>query len=192
MKAKYQMIDPGMRIGYTIIYAWSCPYEDHKGFLKVGQTERFYPKRDDDIRENSECLRKAAEVRILEDTKTAGIKFNIEYVTLLCYQIEGDGELPKFDFMVRKVLNNSGFNKAEFDHEAGIEWVICEVNAVKAAVKAVKENRSALYPEEVKNLKDIPPIRFYPHQKECLKWTQQQFKKHSDLLWEIKPRGGKI
>ena len=191
MKAKYQMIDPGMRIGYTIIYAWSCPYEDHKGFLKIGQTERFYPKRDDDTSDNSECLRKAAEVRILEDTKTAGIKFNIEYVTLLCYQIEGDGELPKFDFMVRKVLTNSGFKKAEFDHEAGIEWVICNINAVKAAVKAVNENRSALYPEEVKNLKDIPPIRFYPHQKDCLKWTQQQFKKHSDLLWEIKPRGGK-
>ena len=118
MKAKYQMIDPGMRIGYTIIYAWSCPYEDHKGFLKVGQTERFYPKRDDDTSDNSECLRKAAEVRIFEDTKTAGTKFKIEYVTLLCYQIEGDGELPKFDFMVRKVLNNSGFNKAELDHEA--------------------------------------------------------------------------
>lgn len=191
MKAKYQMIDPGMKIGYTIIYAWSCPYEDHKGFLKIGQTERFYPKRDDDTKENSECLRKAAKVRILEDTKTAGTKFNIEYVTLLCYQIEGDGELPKFDFMVRKVLTNSGFKKAEFNHEAGIEWVICNVNAVKAAVKAVKENRSALYPEELKNLKDIPPIRFYPHQKDCLKWTQQQFKKHSDLLWEIKPRGGK-
>lgn len=192
MNAKIRMIDPGMKIGQTIVYAWSCPYDDHKGMLKVGQTGRYYPKLDDDINDDSESLRSAAKVRILEDTKTAGIKFDIEYVTLFRYVIlDEDGSLPNIDDMVRKVLTNSGFEKAGFEHEAGREWVVCDVNAVKLAVRAVKENRTALYTEEISDIKHAPKFNFYPHQKDCLEWTKKNFKSHDDLLWEIKPRGGK-
>ena len=63
------------------------------------------------------------------------------------------------------------------DVEAGDEWVECDVNAVKAAVRAVNEGRTALNPKEIKELRNIPPIRFYPHQKECLEWTKKMFKK---------------
>ena len=192
MNAKIRMIDPGMKIWQTIVYAWSCPYEDHDGMLKVGQTERYQPKLDENISDNSESLKAAAKVRILEDTKTAGIKFNIEYVTLFRYEIlDEEGSLPNIDDMVRKVLTNSGFEKAVFEHEAGREWVKCDVNAVKVAVRAVKENRTALYPEEISDIKHAPKFNFYPHQKECLEWTKKNFKSHDDLLWEIKPRGGK-
>ena len=192
MNAKIRMIDPGMKIGQTIVYAWSCPYDDHKGMLKVGQTGRYYPKLDEDISDDSESLRAAAKVRILEDTKTAGIKFNIEYVTLFRYEIlDEEGSLPNIDDMVRKVITNSGFKKAEFEHEAGREWVICDLYVVKTAVKAAREGRTAFDSKEIKDLKNIPAIRFYPHQEECLEWTKKMFKKHDDLLWEIKPRGGK-
>lgn len=192
MNAKIRMIDPGMKIGQTIVYAWSCPYDDHKGMLKVGQTGRYYPRLDEDISDDSESLRTAAKVRILEDTKTAGIKFNIEYVTLFRYEIlDEEGPLPNIDDMVRKVLTNSGFEKAGFEHEAGREWVKCDVNAVKVAVRAVKENRTALYPEEISDIKHAPKFNFYPHQKDCLEWTKKNFKSYDDLLWEIKPRGGK-
>jgi len=192
MNAKIRMIDPGMKIGQTIVYAWSCPYDDHKGMLKVGQTGRYYPKLDEDISDDSESLRAAAKVRILEDTKTAGIKFNIEYVTLFRYEIlDEEGPLPNIDDMVRKVLTNSGFEKAVFEHDAGREWVKCDVNAVKVAVRAVKENRTALHTEEISDIKHAPKFNFYPHQKDCLEWTKKNFKSHDDLLWEIKPRGGK-
>ena len=192
MNAKIRMIDPGMKIGQTIVYAWSCPYDDHKGMLKVGQTGRYYPKLDEDISDDSESLRAAAKVRILEDTKTAGIKFNIEYVTLFRYEIlDEEGPLPNIDDMVRKVLKNSGFEKAVFEHDAGREWVKCDVNAVKVAVRAVKESRTALYTEEISDIKHAPKFNFYPHQKDCLEWTKKNFKSHDDLLWEIKPRGGK-
>ena len=192
MNAKIRMIDPGMKIGQTIVYAWSCPYDDHRGMLKVGQTGRYYPKLDEDISDDSESLRTAAKVRILEDTKTAGIKFNIEYVTLFRYEIlNEEGPLPNIDDMVRRVITNSGFQKAEFEHEAGREWVVCNVDVVKAAVKAAREGRTAFDSNEIKDLKHIPAIRFYPHQSECLDWTKKMFKKHDDLLWEIKPRGGK-
>ena len=192
MNAKIRMIDPGMKIGQTIVYAWSCPYDDHSGMLKVGQTGRYYPKLDEDISDDSESLRTAAKVRILEDTKTAGIKFNIEYVTLFRYEIlDEEGSLPNIDDMVRRVITNSGFQKAEFEHEAGREWVVCNVDVVKAAVKAAREGRTAFDSNEIKDLKHIPAIRFYPHQSECLDWTKKMFKKHDDLLWEIKPRGGK-
>lgn len=192
MNAKIRMIDPGMKIGQTIVYAWSCPYDDHKGMLKVGQTGRYYPKLDEDISDVSESLRAAAKVRILEDTKTAGIKFNIEYVTLFRYEIlDEEGSLPNIDDMVRKVLTNSGFEKAVFEHDAGREWVKCDVNAVKVAVRAVKENRTALHTEEISDIKHAPKFNFYPHQKDCLEWTKKNFKSHDDLLWEIKPRGGK-
>lgn len=181
-----------MKIGQTIVYAWSCPYDDHKGMLKVGQTERYNPKLDEDINDDSESLKAAAKVRILEATKTAGIKFNIEYVTLFRYEIlDEEGSLPNIDDMVRRVLTNSGFEKAGFEHEAGREWVVCDVNAVKVAVRAVKENRTALYPEEISDIKHAPKFNFYPHQKDCLEWTKKNFKSHDDLLWEIKPRGGK-
>lgn len=192
MNAKIRMIDPGMKIGQTIVYAWSCPYDDHKGMLKVGQTERYYPKLDEDISDDSESLRKAAKIRILEDTKTAATQFNIEYVTLFRYEIlDEESSLPNIDDMVRRVITNSGFKKAEFEHDAGREWVVCDVNVVKTAVKLVREGRTAFDSKEIKDLKNIPAIRFYPHQKECLDWTKKMFKKHDDLLWEIKPRGGK-
>ena len=192
MNAKIRMIDPGVKIGQTIVYAWSCPYDDHKGYLKIGQTERNLPKRGDDSSDNSECLINAAKRRILEDTKTGGFKHTIEFATLFKYEIISDnGSVPDIDDMVRAVLKKSGFRKADFDVEAGDEWVECDVNAVKAAVRAVNEGRTALTTKEIKNLRNIPEIRFYPHQKECLEWTKKMFKKHDDLLWEIKPRGGK-
>ena len=192
MNAKIRMIDPGMKIGQTIVYAWSCPYDDHKGYLKIGKTERNLPKRGDDSSDNSECLINAAKKRILEDTKTGGFKHTVVFATLFKYEIiSNDGSVPDIDDMVRAVLKKSGFHEANFDVEAGDEWVECDVNAVKAAVRAVNEGRTALNPKEIKELRNIPPIRFYPHQKECLEWTKKMFKKHDDLLWEIKPRGGK-
>ena len=192
MSAKIHMIDPGRKIGQTIVYAWSCPYEDHKGYLKIGKTERNLPQQGDDSSDNSEFLIKAAETRILEDTKTGAFKHTIEYVTLFRYEILSDnGSVPDIDDMVRNVLIRSGFKKAEFEHQAGDEWVQCNVNAVKAAVKAVNENRTALRADEIKDIKHIPEIHFYPHQKECLDWTKKMFKTRNDLLWEIKPRGGK-
>ena len=192
MNAKIKFIDPGKRIGQVIIYAWSCKYEDHRGYLKIGKTERNLPKRGEDRSDNSECLNKAAEIRILEDTKTGGFDHTIEYTTLLSYEIiDENGSVPDIDDMVRKVLTNSGFRRAYFDQKSGDEWIECSVNAVKIAVKAVNEGRTALYPEEKANINRAPLFRFYPHQKDCIDWTLSHFKSHDDLLWEIKPRGGK-
>ena len=192
MNAKIKFIDPGKKIGQVIIYAWSCKYEDHRGYLKIGKTERNLPKRGEDRSDNSEYLNKAAEIRILEDTKTGGFDHTIEYTTLLSYEIlDENGSVPDIDDMVRKVLTNSGFKRAYFDQKSGDEWIECNVNAVKKAVKAVNEGRTALYPEEKANINQAPLFRFYPHQKDCIGWTLSHFKSHDDLLWEIKPRGGK-
>lgn len=193
MGAKVIMIDPGKQYGQTIVYAWSCPYEDHKGLLKIGQVKKFTLERGVDTRDGSEDLKAIAEKRILEQTKTGGFDFKIEHATLFRYEIlSEDGSVPDIDDMVRNVLYRSGFKKAKFTHAAGDEWVECNITAVKAAIKAVNQNRTALYPEEIAEIrKDVLPFSFYPHQEACLKWTEKRFRTKDSLLWEIKPRGGK-
>lgn len=194
MSAKVKMIDPGKQYGQAIVYAWSSPYEDHKGYLKIGQVRSFELKPGMDTRDNSENLKEIARKRILEQTKIGAFKQTIEFVTLFRYEIlSDDGSVPDIDDMVRKVLTNSGFKKAVFEQEHGDEWLECSVNAVKAAVNAVNQNRTALNPEELATLRerDAVPFTFYPHQKDCLDWSQRKFKTKDTLLWEIKPRGGK-
>lgn len=187
------MIDPGKQYGQVIVYAWSCPYDDHKGLLKIGQVKRFELPQGADIRDNSDILKELARKRILETTKTGAFKHTIEHVTMFRFEIVSeDGSIPDIDDMVRKVLTNSGFKEAEFEQEAGDEWVECSVSAVKAAINAVNQNRTALNPEELAELKrNVVPFTFYPHQKDCLDWTVKHFKNKDSLLWEIKPRGGK-
>ncbi len=187
------MIDPGKQYGQVIVYAWSCPYDDHKGLLKIGQVKRFELPQGADFRDNSDILKELARKRILETTKTGAFKHTIEHVTMFRFEIVSeDGSIPDIDDMVRKVLTNSGFKEAEFEQEAGDEWVECSVSAVKAAINAVNQNRTALNPEELTELKrNVVPFTFYPHQKDCLDWTAKHFKNKNSLLWEIKPRGGK-
>ena len=194
MNSKVKMIDPGKQFGQAIVYAWSSPYEDHKGYLKIGQVKSFELKQGADVKDNSEELKAIARKRILEQTKTGAFKHKIEFVTLFRYEIlSDDGTESDIDDMVRKVLTNSGFRQADFEQEHGDEWIECTVNAIKAAVNAVNQNRSALNPEEIGTLKerDVVPFSFYPHQKDCLDWSIKNFKTKGSLLWEIKPRGGK-
>lgn len=193
MSAKVIMIDPGKQYGQAVVYAYSSPYADHNGLLKIGQVKSFTIEKGADVKDNSEYLRSIAHGRIRQQTHEYSAKFEIEFVTLFRYEIvSGDGTEADIDDMVRKVLTNSGFKKAHFDHEHGDEWIECTKNAVKAAVNAVNQNRTALNPEEIADLKhNAIPFSFYPHQKDCLDWTKTGFKTKDSLLWEIKPRGGK-
>ena len=194
MSAKVIMIDPGKQFGQAIVYAWSSPYDDHKGYLKIGQVKSFELSKGVDVKDNSEDLKSIARKRILEQNKIGGYKYTIEYVALFRFEIlSNDGSIPDIDDMVRRVLTNSGFKKAYFEQEHGDEWIECSTNAVKAAVNAVHQNRTALNPEELATLRerDAVPFTFYPHQKDCLEWSQKSFKSKDALLWEIKPRGGK-
>ena len=196
--AKQYFIDPGKDLGRTIVYAYSCPYEDHKGFLKVGKVEDPDIFQGMDCNDSSEDLKEACRKRIKEQNQTGAYQFRIEYATLFQYIKSPDGKKSDTDDLVRNVLTNSGFKKAEFitqegyEQGTGDEWVECTVTAVKAAVKAVKENRTAFYPDELAALKEnIVPFSFYPHQKECLDQTKAAFKTKGSILWNIKPRGGK-
>ena len=193
MVPKVIMIDPGKKYGQTIVYAWSCPYEDHKGLLKIGQVKRFHLEKGMDVKDGSDDLKAIAQKRILEQTKTGAFDFKIEHAVLFRYEIiSDDGSIPDIDDMVRNVLYRSGFKKPQFSHAAGDEWVECNLSAFKAAIKAVNQNRTALYADEIAKIKeDIVPFNFYPHQLACLNWTQKGFRTKDSLLWEIKPRGGK-
>lgn len=197
--AKQFFIDPGKDLGRTVVYAYSNPYEDHKGMLKIGKVESFDFVQGMDISDDSEDLKDIARKRIREQHQSGAYQFRIEYATLFQYLLTPDGKKSDTDDLVRNVLTNSGFKKSVFTAQDGYEqgngdeWIEnCSVNAVKAAVKAVKENRTALYPDELAALKEnLIPFSFYPHQKECLDWTKSAFKTKPSILWEIKPRGGK-
>ena len=171
-----------------LIYVFAIDDERHRGALKIGETTI---DEDDgsNLFNNSEVLNAAADKRIRQYTKTAGIAYNLLYTEISIFM--RSGMIMSFnDKQVHKVLENSGVEKKEFEGVRGAdEWYCCDLETVKKAIAAVKSGETSLHPSDV--TKEHNPVILRPEQRAAVDKTRKRFQKHKDMLWNAKMRFGK-
>ena len=84
----------------------------------------------------------------------------------------------------------SRISKKYFDtNKRQNEWFITDLNTAINAIKAVKNNKTALNNNEITRKNN--PIIFRPEQLEAIKTTISRFKVSNKVLWNAKMRFGK-
>ena len=179
---------------YKLIYIFRVNDEKHSGCLKIGDatvhTNKDYTK----LTPNCSELNYAARKRIDEYTATAGIKYDLLHTEVAVYKMNKPGHknhgkvLAFRDYQVHEVLKRSGIKKKNFETNAN-EWFVCKLSTAVDAIKAVKENKTALTSAEIKSGRS--PIIFRPEQLKAIKDTISCFKTKDRMLWNAKMRFGK-
>ena len=171
-----------------LIYVFAINDERHRDCLKIGETTL---DEDDgsELINNSEALKKAANKRIRQYTKTAGIAYQLLHTEISIFV--RNGMIMSFnDKQVHKVLERSGIRRKEFAGVTGAdEWFCCDLETVKRAISAVKHGESSLHPSAIS--KGQSPVIFRPEQQEAISKTRKRFKKGNQMLWNAKMRFGK-
>lgn len=176
---------------YKIIYVFEILDEKHKGLLKIGDATLHTTSNIDVLVQNSRELNQAALKRIKAYTNTAGFSPKLLHTELAVRTIRtNEGvQLKAFrDHDVHTVLKNSGYKNVTVDESTGKEWFEVDIETVKKAILAVKNNAANLSNTKVV---DNTPIIFRPEQEEAIKKTLKQFKKADRMLWNAKMRFGK-
>lgn len=180
---------------YKVIYAFSREdTEKFRGKLKVGDAS--IAAKDPELYTESE-LREAAQKRILDYTKTAGVDTVLEYVESAT-RIDKSGNIVSFrDHDVHRVLLNSDFSKYTDPNPllTGREWFNdIRVSDVAQAVAAVKANRD--YIDGASAGESNGSFTLYPHQRAAVDQSLKILKGGSTdsprrMLWNAKMRFGK-
>lgn len=181
---------------YVLIYVFTIFNEQHKGCLKIGMTTYKTDDKEDYallLNPNSRLLNHAAKKRIDSYTKTLGIAYELLHTEIAERKVIKNKrtlQLEYFtDYQVHEVLKNSGIENVRFGDGGGREWFRTDLNTVKNAITAVKENRASLSASEVTT--DQIPITFRPEQLDAINMTVRQFGKGNKVLWNAKMRFGK-
>ena len=152
------------------IYAYELiGVDSHKGYLKVGYTERD------------------AETRVAEQMHTSAVRYRI---VLIESAMRPDGSYFT-DHDIHAVLKKRGFRQLNAGEDKN-EWYKCDINAVKAAILAVRENKA-----NIENR--TQSFRMRPEQAYAVQRTMEYFKKAEKdepdrapkFLWNCKMRFGK-
>ncbi len=171
-----------------LIYVFAINDERHCDCLKIGETTI---DEDDgsDLINNSAALKEAANKRIRQYTKTAGIAYQLLHTEISIFV--RNGMIMSFnDKQVHKVLERSGIKRKEFEGVTGAdEWFCCDLETVKKAISAVKHGETSLHPSAV--TQGQSPVIFRPEQQEAISKTRKRFKKGNQMLWNAKMRFGK-
>ena len=174
---------------YKLIYVFAIPDKAHRACLKIGETtcEIDSP---DKLQPNSTTLNEAARKRINQYTQTAGINYELKYTEISYYEREGiKGSISDKD--VHRVLLRSGIKKKVFDkkHNAN-EWFLTDLQTAINAIKAAKEGKTSLLPDEMSyNIEE--PVELRPEQKRAVDETKKCFRTKRSMLWNAKMRFGK-
>jgi len=177
---------------YKLIYVFRINDEAHKGALKIGQATLHTTKKYYEISNNCSELNQAAKERINSYTNTAGIRYELLHTELAIREEETKTgkELKAFsDYDVHKVLNKSGIEKVKINNTTGTEWYLVDLETVRNAIIATKENKKSLDASQI--TEGMDPIVFRPEQDKAIKDTIKQFKTGTSMLWNAKMRFGK-
>lgn len=171
---------------YKLVYVFRINDEAHKNVLKIGDASIYTDKRKEELIANCELLNNSAKERINSYTTTAGIKYE-----LLWTELAVNNKNKAFrDHKVHEVLRNSGIKQKTFEiHNKSKEWFETDLDTIKNAITAVKENKNSLFPDQVTN--DKSPIIFRPEQEEAIEKTIKRFNIGQNMLWNAKMRFGK-
>lgn len=188
-----------------LVYIMTIPDEQHTGCVKVGDATVDTDEVKDlfDLQPNSKVLNQAAKKRIDSYTKTASISYRLHHTEMLVYLHKGKIEGIR-DYAVRDILLRSGIKKRDFGHaNQGREWYCCDIQTAINAIKAAKEGRSALNPDEITTTKqsdigeNVTPyntssIIFREEQIRAINRTVTYFSgSGKQMLWNAKMRFGK-
>lgn len=157
------------------------------GARKVGKAsieEDF----NNDLRPNSDYLRKRADMRIKQYMGTGGVPYVVEWAEL------GYSPVTKRwfgDEAVHDVLERSGIKHAE--GLKGNEWYKVDLETAKRAIQAVKDGKSAIeLNRPAKQQKTIEvKITLRPEQRDAIDKTKAAYKHYNRMLWNAKMRFGK-
>lgn len=160
-------------------------YPIYQGLEKVGDASIPSNEKEINTKPNSEDLRNAANKRINQYMKTAGVRHDLQWA-----ELAWDKNREKFftDHEVHEVLERSHIEKDEITD--GNEWFRTNLETVKKAIKAVKEGKTSLdLTDEGQGIE----IKLRPEQKEAISKTKRVFakKKNDRMLWNAKMRFGK-
>lgn len=179
---------------YRLIYVFRINDKAHKDMLKVGEATIHATK--DYTQYSPFCseLNNAARNRIKQYTNTAGVAFELLYTEIAVYdekQKDGTYKTKYFtDHKVHNVLKRSGIVNHYFDNNIKAnEWFITDLETVKNAIKAVKNNQTALAGHQITYT--FNPIIFRPEQEKAITDTLIKFKNSNKMLWNAKMRFGK-
>ncbi len=166
---------------YGVIYVYSIPGEQHQGRLKIGSATV------NALNPTQEVVEQAAHERIRQQTKTADIRYHLEYATLA---LTNDAQYLS-DYTVHEVLKRSGHERqSENVKNAHSEWFKVDLATAKKAIEAAKQGRAALNTQE--KLGKIQPFDFRPNQLDAIEKTTKAIKqKRKHFLWNAKMRFGK-
>lgn len=174
---------------HTLIYVMSINDADHEGLLKVGYCKHNSNTPPEELEPSCTELNEAARRRIKQYTKTAITRYELLHTELA---LRMRGGMPQYfiDKAVHYVLKNSGVEiiKHEDTHDDS-DWCRTDLQTVLAAIKAVKENKVELPPEEIST--NNTPIVLRPEQNDAVKRTCKRFERHKNMLWNAKMRFGK-
>ena len=174
---------------YKLIYVFSVPYEDHKGLLKVGEATLNTDEEIVKLSPSCNALNTAALKRIKQETHTGAFQNNLLYTELA---ITKEGKAFS-DHDVHAVLERSNIKHKKFKDEGfdgGKEWFPTDLETIKNAIQAVKENRLSLDPKDI--TQDHTPINLRKEQQAAVDKTIKRFKSgHNKMLWYAKMRFGK-
>ena len=171
-----------------LIYVFAINDERHSDCLKIGETTI---DEDDgtNLFNNTDALKNAANKRISQYTKTAGIAYQLLHTEISIFV--RNGMIMTFnDKQVHKVLERSGIKRKEFEGVTGAdEWYCCDLETIKKAISAVKRGESTLHPSDI--TQGQSPVIFRPEQSEAIAKTRKQFRRGNQMLWNAKMRFGK-
>lgn len=191
---------------YRLIYVFRINDSAHKDMLKVGEATIHTTKDYTQFAPSCSELNSAANARIKQYTQTAAISYQLLYTEIAVFdeiQKDDKGNNLKYkngnyvcktkyftDHKVHNVLKRSGVKNHYFDNNIKAnEWFLCDLETVKNAIKAVKNNQSSLPGYQI--TQDNNPIVFRPEQEKAITDTLKQFKHSNKMLWNAKMRFGK-
>jgi len=189
--SKYNVAD------YNVIYIYAIHDDAHKGLLKVGKASLKSSLSIAQLPANCPTLKQAAHNRILQQTNTARVNYELLHVELAVRTItmmDGSRQIQSFmDNDVHDVLYNSGYAALKFV-ESGrpSEWFEIDLATAKAAIEATINGESKIATAHAVIEKPIVPvIKLRDEQKECVEKTIEMFSRYNEMLWDCKMRFGK-
>lgn len=193
---------------YKLIYIFAINDSDHEGYLKIGEHSFDSASSYRMLPPNCEELNQAAHARIRGYTQTALTRYELLHTELARKTVRlADGTIESTAFSdhdVHDVLYRSGYDAHKFfDSDRDSEWFRVTLQPAIAAIRAVKEGRLALSPEEkeqtgqiavddgAEEIVRVPLIRLREEQQDCVGKTKRVFAERNRMLWDCKMRFGK-
>lgn len=158
-------------------------FQDYIESEKIGKARAGDLAKDN--RPNSLYLREVATKRIKQYMTTAGVPMDLQWAELAYRPSDGKWFTDKD---VHRVLERSGVKRNE--ELAGEEWFKTDLETAKRAIKAVKNNQTAIDLNNPTNTDELN-IVLRPEQQEAVDKTKKAFKKYDKMLWNAKMRFGK-